>query len=210
MPLRGKVLVAAVAAAAVIGFVLYGMQPRSGKETTTAAANCAQTESLAEKLKALAHGEIAALAIASKPKPLPPLSFAGPDGKAMSLADFKGRDVLLNLWATWCVPCRQEMPELDKLQGDLGGQSFEVVAVNIDTSKLDRPKAFLSEIGSKNLRFYADNKADIFQVLKQEGKVLGLPTTILVGKDGCEIGMMSGPAKWDSDDAQALIKAIKG
>jgi thiol-disulfide isomerase/thioredoxin len=210
MALRGKVIIAAVAAVVVVGLVLYGMQPRSGKETTTAAANCAQTEGLATKLEPLARGDLAALAIDSKPKPLPELSFSGPEGKSMTLADFHGRNILLNLWATWCVPCRQEMPELDKLQGDLGGQGFEVVAVNIDTSKLDRPKAFLSEIGVKNLNFYADNKADIFQVLKRDGKALGLPTTLLVGKDGCEIGMMSGPAKWDSNDAQALIKAIKG
>lgn len=210
MPLRGNVLIAAVAVLVVVGLVLYGIQPRSGKETRTAAANCPQTEGLAEKLKPLTHGEVAALALSSKPKPLPPLSFSGPDGKPLTLADFHGRNILLNLWATWCVPCRQEMPELDRLQGDLGGQAFEVVAVNIDTSKLDRPKAFLSETGVKNLHFYADNKADIFQVLKQEGQVLGLPTTILVGKDGCEIGMMSGPAKWDSEEAQALIKAIKG
>ncbi len=84
------------------------------------------------------------------------VSFNGPDGKKLTLADFKGHNVLLNLWATWCVPCRSEMPALDRLQAKLGGSDFEVVAVNIDTSRLDRPKAFLNDAGVKNLGFYAD------------------------------------------------------
>ncbi|HYP57175.1 MAG TPA: TlpA disulfide reductase family protein, partial [Beijerinckia sp.] len=112
-----------------------------------------------------------------------------------------------NLWATWCVPCRQEMPALDQLEAKLGSKDFEVVAVNIDTAKLDRPKAFLNEAGVKSLAFYADNTATIFQNLRTAGKALGLPTTILIGKDGCEIGTMAGPANWDSADALALLTA---
>jgi hypothetical protein len=102
------------------------------------------------------------------------------------------------------------MPALDRLQGERGGPDFQVVAVNIDTAKLDRPRAFLNEIGVKNLTFYADSKADVFETLKQNGKVLGLPTSILVGKDGCALGVMAGPAQWDSKDAIALINAAKG
>jgi thiol-disulfide isomerase/thioredoxin len=150
---------------------------------------------------------VAALALADEPKPMPDLSFTGSDGKAVKLSDFHGRNLLLNLWATWCVPCRQEMPSLDQLQAKRGSADFDIIAVNIDTARLDRPKAFLNEIGVKNLAFYADNTAGVFQTLKQDGKVLGLPTTILVGKDGCDIGTMAGPAKWDSDDALALISA---
>ncbi|MGH7880769.1 MAG: TlpA disulfide reductase family protein, partial [Candidatus Binataceae bacterium] len=112
--------------------------------------------------------------------------------------------------ATWCVPCRQEMPALDRLQGILGAKDFAVVAVNIDTARLDRPQAFLRETGVKNLKLYTDNTAAAFQTLKQAGKVLGLPATILIGKDGCEIGTMSGPAQWDSEDALALLNAIQG
>ena len=138
---------------------------------------------------------------------MPELSFSGADGKTVKLTDFRGRDLLLNLWATWCVPCRQEMPSLDRLEGKRGGPDFQVVAVNIDTARLDRPKAFLSDIGVKNLAFYADNTANVFEVLKQDGKVIGLPTTILVGKDGCDVGVMAGPAQWDSQDALALFSA---
>jgi thiol-disulfide isomerase/thioredoxin len=163
---------------------------------------------LAARLKPLVHGEIAALTLAPRPKPLPELGFATAEGTKASLADFKGRTVLLNLWATWCVPCRQEMPALDRLQGILGGKDFSVVAVNIDTAKLDRPRAFWEEIGIKNLTLYTDNKAGVFETLKQTGKVIGLPATILVAKDGCEIGTMAGPAQWDSEDALALLNAI--
>lgn len=206
-PRRFVMIGAAVLVA--IGLVLYGILPRSGKEGQ-GSASCAATRALAQKLTPLVHGEVAALSLATNPKPLPMLTFDGPDGKKRSLADFHGRAILFNMWATWCVPCRQEMPALDRLEAALGSPDFEVVAVNIDTARLDRPKSFLNEIGVKKLGFYADNKADIFQVLKREGKVLGLPTTILVGKDGCEIGTMAGPAQWDSPDAQALIKAITG
>jgi thiol-disulfide isomerase/thioredoxin len=190
--------------AAVLGFI-YVMEGRHRNETQSAA--CVSSSAVISRLAPLVHGEIAALALSSEPHPMPELSFTGADGKTVKLADFRGRDLLLNLWATWCVPCRQEMPALDRLQGKRGGPDFQVVAVNIDTARLDRPKAFLHEIGVKNLAFYADNTANVFQVLKQDGKVLGLPTTILVGKDGCDIGTMAGPAQWDSPDALALFSA---
>ena len=100
------------------------------------------------------------------------------------------------------------MPALDRLQDKLDAKDFAVVAVNVDTARLDRPKAFLDEIGAKNLTLYADDKAAVLQSLKQAGKVLGLPTTILIGKDGCELGILAGPAQWDSQDALTLFKAI--
>lgn len=113
----------------------------------------------------------------------------------------------MNLWATWCVPCREEMPALDRLQAKLGSGDFEVVAINVDTARLERAKDFLKDTGVKNLAFYSDPKADVFYRLRTAGKVVGLPTTFLVGRDGCEIAVMSGPADWASDDAIALIRA---
>ncbi|MGB2729752.1 MAG: TlpA disulfide reductase family protein [Methylovirgula sp.] len=194
-------LISLAVLAAVLGFI-YVMK---GGHRNEAAAACASTRTVISRLEPLVHGEIAALALSNAPRPMPNLTFTGADGKTVKLSDFRGRDVLLNLWATWCVPCRQEMPALDRLEGKRGGPDFQVVAVNIDTARLDRPKAFLREIGVKNLTFYADNTANIFEVLKENGKVLGLPTTILVGKDGCNIGTMAGPAVWDSPDALALF-----
>jgi len=116
----------------------------------------------------------------------------------------------LNLWATWCVPCREEMPALDRLQAQAGGADFEVVALNIDTARLEKRQQFLSEIGVKALKFYADPSADVFQTLKRAGKVVGLPTTILIDADGCELGTLAGAAAWDSPDALRLVAAARG
>jgi thiol-disulfide isomerase/thioredoxin len=206
---RGVAFAAVALACLVLGFVLYGIKAPGGKEAAVTPA-CPGAASMAARLKPLVHGEIAALTLATQPKPLQELGFDTPEGTKASLANFAGRTVLLNLWATWCVPCRQEMPALDRLQGMLGGKDFAVVAVNVDTAKLDRPKAFLHEIDVKNLKLYTDSTAAAFQTLKQAGKVLGLPTTILIGKDGCEIGTMAGPAQWDSEDALTLLNAIQG
>ncbi|WP_020173884.1 thiol:disulfide interchange protein TlpA [Methyloferula stellata] len=192
---------------AASGAVLYGIGKPDSKEAAADAAKCAPERDVALRLKPFVHGEVAALSLNPAPKSLPDLTFNGPDGEKTSLAAFKGRLVLLNLWATWCVPCRQEMPSLDRLEANLGSDGFEVVAVNMDTSRLEKAKAFFGEIGVEKLGFYADPKADVFQVLKQKGGIMGLPTTILVGKDGCEIGTMAGPAKWDSPEAAALITA---
>ncbi|MGI8568598.1 MAG: thiol:disulfide interchange protein TlpA [Methylocella sp.] len=206
---RGVAFAVATLACVVLAFVLYGIKAPGGKETAETPA-CPGAAERAARLKPLVHGEIAALTLATQPKPVPELGFDTPEGTKASLADFKGRTILLNLWATWCVPCRQEMPALDRLQSILGSKDFAVVAVNIDTARLDRPQAFLHEIGVKNLKLYTDNTAAAFQSLKQAGKVLGLPATILIGKDGCEIGTMAGPAQWDSEDALALLNAIQG
>ena len=144
------------------------------------------------------------------PRPATDISFLDKDGQKRTLADFRGKTVLLNLWATWCVPCREEMPALDRLQASQGGKDFEVVAVNIDTARLDRRQAFLDGAGVKSLAFFADPTADAFQALKQAGKVVGLPTSILVDPQGCELGIMAGPAAWDSPDGQKLVTAAVG
>src|SRR5205807_2579664 len=106
----------------------------------------------------------------------------------------------LNLWATWCIPCRKEMPALDALQARLGGPNFEVLAINIDTPASAKPRAWLKEAAIARLAYYADPSAKVFQELKLAGKVFGLPTTVLVDPAGCEIGTMAGPAEWASED----------
>src|SRR5208337_5104241 len=102
---------------------------------------------------------------------------------------------------------RAEMPALDRLQAESGDKGFEVVAVNVDTARLERRGAFLDGIGVKSLRRYADPTGDAFETLRKDGKALGLPTTMLIDKDGCEIGVAAGAVKWDSVDAEALIGA---
>jgi thiol-disulfide isomerase/thioredoxin len=201
------VFLGAAAVAAALWFVLYGMNGGGSKESASSVAGeCAASVALAPKLAPLARGDIAALAIQASPRPMTALSFVQ-DGRIIDLTAFKGRVILLNLWATWCVPCREEMPALDRLQALAGGESFEVVAVNADTAKLERPKTFWQEAGLKNLTFYADATGKSLSTLQQSGKLVGMPTSFLIGRDGCEIGVLAGPAKWDSADALALIKA---
>jgi thiol-disulfide isomerase/thioredoxin len=171
-------------------------------------AACRGAVETATRIAPLIHGQVAALAAARTPFRVPDLTFKDADGRARTLADFRGRTVLLNLWATWCVPCRREMPALDALQRQLGGPKFQVVAVNIDTGDPQKPLAFLKQIGVNRLAYYSDESADVFEELKTAGKAFGMPTTLLVDPRGCEIGDMAGPAEWSSDDGVKLVRAI--
>lgn len=138
-----------------------------------------------------------AMALAKEP------TFNGPDGKAMVLSDLKGKVILLNLWATWCAPCRKEMPHLDQLQREMGSDQFEVVAVSVDRGSPEKSKKFLAEVGAKSLRFYHDPTAQAgFSLM-----AIGMPTTLLFDRTGREIGRLVGPAEWHSQDAKDLIKA---
>jgi thiol-disulfide isomerase/thioredoxin len=203
---RLALIAAGTLAGVVAGFAgVYGFSTFTGKSAGDP--TCRPAVELARKLAPLAHGEVAAVSVATAPLKVPDLTFTDGNGKAATLADFKGRTVLLNLWATWCVPCRKEMPTLDALEGKLGGPAFQVVAVNIDTRDPDKPKAFLKQIGVERLAYYADPSARTFQELKRIGRALGMPTTMLIDKEGCELGTIAGPAEWASDDAVKLIEA---
>ena len=153
------------------------------------------------------HGEVAALTVAQKPFQVPDVTFKDASGHDRKLGDWRGRTVLLNLWATWCVPCRKEMPALDALQSDLGGPNFEVVAVNIDTRDPEKPLKFLKDVGITHLAYYSDDSAHVYEDLKTAGKAFGMPTTVLVDRSGCEIGNMAGPAEWSSADGVKLVSA---
>jgi thiol-disulfide isomerase/thioredoxin len=196
----------ALAALATLG-VLYGKAPAPGKADADCPASSAQ---LGARLAPLARDEIAALAVDKNPRPAARIAFDGPEGAKLTLADFRGRAVLLNLWAIWCAPCRAETPALDRLQAKAGDKDFEVVAVDVDTSRLDRPKAFLDGLGVKALTRYADPSGDALDRLRAAGKALGLPTTVLIDKEGCELGVVAGAVKWDSPDALKVVEALKG
>jgi thiol-disulfide isomerase/thioredoxin len=157
-----------------------------------------------------ATGEVAGFKLASTSLDLNAISFNGADGKPMTLASFKGRTVLLNLWATWCVPCRKEMPALDTLQGEMGGPDFEVVAVNIDTRNPDKARDWLKDNKIERLAWHGDPEAKIFQDLKRMALAVGMPTTLLVDGQGCARGVLHGQAEWASNDAKALIRAALG
>lgn len=139
----------------------------------------------------------------SPPAPVPALAMADGQGKASGLADFRGKFVLLNVWATWCVSCRKEMPTLDRLQGLLGGPSFEVVALSIDRGGADVARKFYADFGINRLGVYVDASAEAPSKLG----LFGLPTTLLVDPDGREIGRLVGPAEWDAPDMVAFLKS---
>src|ERR1700716_1576068 len=203
---RIPLAIGAVLIGGAIGFgAVYGIGGLTHASTGDPA--CRAAVNTAQRIAPLAHGEVAALTMATTPLQLPDLAFWDADGKPRKLSDWRGKTVLVNLWATWCVPCRKEMPALDSLQTRLGGPNFEVVAINIDTRDPEKPKNFLKDANLTGLAYFTDTKAKVFQDLKNIGKALGMPTSVLVDGQGCEIGTIAGPAEWASDDAIALIKA---
>lgn len=171
---------------------------------------CRPAAALAKTLRPLARGEVAALAPANSPIRLADLAFRDGAGQERKLAEWSNKTVLLNLWATWCAPCKKEMPALDELQKKLGGADFEVVAVNIDTRDPQKSKSWLKETGIDALAFYSDPTARIFQELKEKGRAFGMPTTLLIDKNGCEVATLAGPAEWASGDAIKFIESALG
>jgi thiol-disulfide isomerase/thioredoxin len=205
---RIPLAIGAVVIGAAIGFGgLYGFGALKQPAGDPA---CRGAVTLAQKIAPLAHGEVAALTMATAPLRLPDLAFADGDGQPKKLSDWRGKTVLVNLWATWCVPCRKEMPALEQLQTKLEGPNFEVVAINIDTRDPDKPRNFLKDANLTRLGYFNDPKAKVFQDLKGIGRAVGMPTSVLVDGQGCEIATISGPAEWGSEDAVKLIKAALG
>jgi thiol-disulfide isomerase/thioredoxin len=207
-PRRLALMAAAVVAGALAG--LAGVYGIGGFMRNAGDPDCRPALEIAHRVGPLARGEVAAMAIAESPLRLPDLAFRDLSGAERRLSEWRGRTVLLNLWATWCIPCRKEMPALDALEGTVGGASFEVVAVNIDTRDSVKPHAWLEEVGINRLGYYADQSARVFQDLKLIGRAIGLPTTVLVDPAGCEIGTAAGPAEWASPDGVKLVRAALG
>jgi thiol-disulfide isomerase/thioredoxin len=203
---RIPIVVGAVVIGGLIGYA--GMAGFGGvKSGAGGDPACRAAVDTARKIAPLAHGEVAALTMAATPLKLPDLAFEDADGKPKKLSDWRGKTVLVNLWATWCVPCRREMPALEGLQTRLSGPNFEVVAINIDTRDPEKPKNFLREANLTRLGYFSDRSAKVFQDLKAIGRALGMPTSVLVDGHGCEIATIAGPAEWNSDDAVKLIQA---
>src|SRR5215813_1984284 len=203
---RIPIVVAAVVIGGLIGYAgmtgLAGFKGGAGGDPA-----CRAAVDTAKRIAPLAHGEVAALTMATTPLKLPDLAFEDADGKPRKLSDWRGKTVLVNLWATWCVPCRREMPSLEGLQTRLQGPDFEVVAINIDTRDPEKSRKFMEDAKLTRLGFFNDQKAKVFQDLKAIGRALGMPTSVLVDGQGCEIATIAGPAEWSSDDAIKLIQA---
>jgi thiol-disulfide isomerase/thioredoxin len=136
------------------------------------------------------------------PQPAPALSFIGKDGERAELADFKGKVVLLNLWATWCAPCVKEMPSLDALQARLDGDRFEVVALSLDRGGRSVVEPFLAKLGVRNLAIYLDPQSTAMGVFEPRG----LPTSVIIDREGYEVGRLEGEAEWNSEEAVKLLE----
>jgi thiol-disulfide isomerase/thioredoxin len=218
-PTGRMILLAAVTGAlagAVAVYVRVGLSGNTQPERPVAIvskadiAACGARTDFAREVADGARGAVAAMLAADPPQSLKALAFNAPDGTPTTLGEFAGRTLLVNLWATWCFPCREEMPSLDRLQAEMGGEGFEVVAVNVDTGDDVRPKKFLTETGVKALGYYRDNTLGLFNELKARGLALGLPVTMLVDSEGCLLAHMNGPADWASPDAKRFLAGVVG
>ncbi|GAA0785020.1 TlpA family protein disulfide reductase [Roseibium denhamense] len=203
---KRNIVAAGIAGALAALAALYVIAGPDGNITT--AQSCPAALQSAGKAKPFATGEVAAFLPASAPLDLTHLTFKNDKGETVTMADFKDKTVLLNLWATWCAPCRKEMPALDQLQQDMGGDQFEVVAVSLDRGGPAKPKDFLDEINVDTLAFFQDSSNGLLKDLQRVARATGLPTTILISPEGCEIGTMYGPAEWASHEAKALIDSV--
>ena len=146
-------------------------------------------------------GSVADFTVAAPARPAPAVSFSDEAGRALDLNDFAGKLILLNLWATWCGPCLEELPSLDRLQASLGDDRFQVLAVSVDRKGLAAVKPFFDKLAIRHLGLYLDGTGTSLAGFE----VQGLPTTILIGPDGTILGMIRKPAAWDSPEALALI-----
>jgi thiol-disulfide isomerase/thioredoxin len=180
----------------------------NGGPGSPAATDCVADREVHAAIDAAATGELAALQATAGGKAFDDLSFLDPHGNPTDLTAFRGRVLLVNFWASWCGPCRREMPALAALQSRYGGEDFAVVTVNLDTGDdaSAKGRAFLVEVGTDDLPFYSDPSFRSFEVLRQRTVTVGLPTTLLLGPDGCEWGVMAGPAEWDSPDGHAVVE----
>jgi thiol-disulfide isomerase/thioredoxin len=194
--------VSVAAASVLVGFGVAYAALRA-REPVKATASTS-VEGIVSSTNSLATGEMLTFVFKKSPEALPAFTFEDGAGVAKTLADWKGKVVLLNLWATWCTPCRKEMPALDRLQKELGGDRFEVVAMSVDRQGVTASKKFLDETKVSNLKLYIESTSKSIGLLRAPG----LPTTILIDREGREIGRLAGPAEWDSADAKKLLQSV--
>jgi thiol-disulfide isomerase/thioredoxin len=208
-PIAAYAIVAALSAG--LGFAaIYAMRAPTDNSTVEKATSPSQPapQSNAGKpatgANPLSTGDMLTFVFKKSPEPLPEITFEDGTGAARTLSSFKGRVILLNLWATWCAPCRKEMPALDRLQAEFGGDRFEVLALSVDRAGAPASKKFLDETKVAHLKLYVESTSRSVGTLK----AAGLPTTLLIDREGREVGRLAGPAEWDGEDAKRLIRSV--
>ncbi|MFA7434258.1 MAG: TlpA disulfide reductase family protein [Gemmobacter sp.] len=157
-------------------------------------------------LAALLEGDMRKLSFHAEARAVPQVAFHDPDGAEYRLGDWQGRHVLVNFWATWCAPCREEMPALEQLQAEFGGERFEVVTIATGRNSVEGIERFFAEVGVTGLPVLLDNRS----ALGREMGVMGLPVTVLLDPEGQEIARMLGEADWSGPSARALVTALTG
>ena len=171
---------------------------------------CPVQEEAATAIDTAARGELAGLNGTGEGRGYATMAFKDASGADMTIADFQGKALLVNFWASWCVPCREEMPALDALATKYNSYDFMVLPINLDIGEggLEKAQEFLDENAFANLELYADNSFAAFERLKQQAVAVGLPVTLVLDKNGCELGVLQGPAEWQTPDGEAVVEKL--
>lgn len=174
--------------------------------------SCPVQQAAAQIVDAAATGELAALNGTGEGRGYADMAFKDESGADMTIADFSGKALLVNFWASWCVPCREEMPALDAVATQYNSDRFMVLPINLDIGEggLAKAQEFLDEGQFANLPLYADSTFAAFDRLKREAVAIGLPATLLLDPDGCELAVLQGPAEWQTPDGFAVVEALIG
>lgn len=151
----------------------------------------------------MAFGGPQGFVLQEEPKSVINVRYISEDGSRGDLEDLRGKVILLNIWATWCPPCREEMPTLDAVQAELGGESFQVVALSVDRAGTRVVRSFYDDFGISNLEVIVDKTMLSMTALQADG----LPTTILIDRQGRELGRLVGPTKWDDPNMVSFLRS---
>lgn len=192
-------------AALVIAVVVWVSNAGTGS-----AKECPAQPDAKQAIDNAAGGELAALVATAGGRGYSDLAFQDDTGRPMTLEDFAGKPLLVNFWATWCVPCREEMPALNSLAARYDSEIFDVVPINLDLGAdgIEKAQRFLEEENLSNLPLLADPSYAAFERLKINAVAIGLPATLLLDSKGCEIAVLQGPAEWESQDGIKVIDAL--
>ena len=202
---RRVILLALASAAVALAITLW-----IGNSATPQASECPAQAETAGRIDAVAVGELAALSGTGEGRGYADMAFNDAAGQPLTVADFAGKKLLINFWASWCVPCREEMPALDALATRYNSESFMVLPINLDIGEggLEKARKFLTDGQFANLPLYADSTFAAFERLKREAVAIGLPATLLVDDKACELAVLQGPAAWDTPNGHNVIEAL--
>lgn len=200
----GRVMILAAASAVVALAATLWL----GNSNAPQATECPVQADRAAKIDFAAVGELAALSGTGKGRGYAQIGFNDADGKPLTIADFKGKKLLVNFWASWCIPCREEMPALDALADKFNSDTFMVLPINTGDPQIEKGKAFLAEGQFAHLPFYEN--FELFKTLQQMAVITGLPGTVLLDENGCELAALPGPAEWNTPDGENVIRALLG